>query len=132
MAEALSISTPPDDGTDILDAFPNITCMPKYDKTNVLEVSPDGKKLFLISGIYGVVRLWDVAPPGENWPSLRVCTAGVDVIAFSPDGNIASISSLGGIWIWNTEPDARPIRQVGQDTHDCTGPRGLVFSPEWK
>ncbi|MBA4863079.1 WD40 repeat domain-containing protein [Streptomyces sp. PSKA54] len=96
--------------------------------------SPDGRLLAAASTDDGLIRLWDVADPGNPRRLLRTLTGHEDEVlsvAFAPDGRaVAGGSKDGTVRLWDVADPEHPA-PLGEplDAHDG-GALAVAFAPD--
>jgi WD40 repeat protein len=96
--------------------------------------SPDGRLLAAASTDDGLIRLWDVADPGNPRRLLRTLNGHEDevlAVAFSPDGRtVAGSSKDGTVRLWDVSAPERPA-PLGEplDAHEG-GTLAVAFAPD--
>jgi WD40 repeat protein len=94
--------------------------------SNGMTYSPDGTRLVATGARDRTVKMWD-AVTGKELPPLKGHTAGINSVAFSPDGaRLASASDDATIRVW----DAKTGQEVATFKGHTKGTACVAFSPD--
>jgi len=105
---------------------PHLTLTGHKERAMGLDVSPDGERLISSSLDDGTVRVWDISPDGSGEPIFYYHGAGLNGVAFNPEGTrVATAGGDGAVRIWDVT--------TGEEVHVLSGGNWIwqvVFSPD--